>query len=349
MRTPQQFFVAGTGIALPGRPVSNGTVADLLGLAGDWIERSVGTRSRHFCWDPATGNLTHSLADLCAEAGSAALDAAGLAGGGLDFLVLSTATPDTLLPTTATVVADRLGLRDLPAYQLQAGSSGPVQALDVAGALLAGGLRAGLVIGGDVTDRFLDVSRPAALLSREELYASALFGDAAGAAAVTARPEGAALTVHTRLHRFMGLGRAPGLIIDWSGAVRTEPGRRMLYEDHDAVREHVPGLAAGLLDDLLAGTGWRRDDIAYVLPPELSGRMTARICDRLGLDRSRQLSGVTEHGNTGNAAALLQLHRLAAESTVGERALALTVEPGKWVVGGLALERTAGAPPAAAP
>jgi 3-oxoacyl-[acyl-carrier-protein] synthase-3 len=337
--TTQQFFVAGTGKALPGRPVSNGTMADMLGIAADWIERFAGTSSRHFCWDPTTGNLTHSLADLCAEAAGAALAAAGLAGDDLDFLVLSTATPDTLLPTTATVVADRLGLRDLPAYQLQAGSSGPVQALDVAGALLAGGLRAGLVIGGDVTDRFIDVSRPAAGLSQEELFASALFGDGAGAAAVTAEPLGAGLAVRTRLHRFGGPGRAPGRIIDWSGAVRAEPGRRMLYEDHAAVQENVPGLAVGLLDDLLAGTGWRREDIAHVLPPELSGRMSPRITDRLALTGSREVSCVAEHGNTGNAATLLQLHRLAAESADGERALALAVEPSKWIVAGLALER----------
>jgi 3-oxoacyl-[acyl-carrier-protein] synthase-3 len=224
---------------------------------------------------------------------------------------------------------------------LQAGTSGAIQAFEVAGALLATGLRAGLVIGGDVTDRFLDVSRPAAALSREDLFDHLLFGDAAGAAAVTARQTGSRIAVRATLHRFVGLGRAPGLIIDWSGAVRTEPGRRMLYEDHRAMGERLPGLAVGLFGELLARAHWRREDVGHLLPPQLSRRLTRQITDLIGLTGGCEISCVADRGNTGNAASLLQLHRLAAEFGDGERAVALALEPTKWITAGLALERAA--------
>ena len=129
------LHIAGTGTALPGDPVDNARLGKAFGIDEEWIDLFVGTRTRHFGWDLATGEIRHSLADLCAEAAARAADAAGTHLGDLDFLVLATTTPDRLLPTTANEVADRLGLDHLPTYQIQAGCSGAVQALDLARAL----------------------------------------------------------------------------------------------------------------------------------------------------------------------------------------------------------------------
>ncbi|MBW5485966.1 3-oxoacyl-ACP synthase III family protein [Streptomyces bambusae] len=339
--TPTTLFLAGTGTALPGPPVDNTSLGKLFGISEEWIDLFVGTRTRHFCWDLGTGTLTHSLADLCAEAAGRALDTSGLAPADMDFLVLTTATPDTLLPTTATVVADRLGLSHLPVYQLQAGCSGAVQALDVARALLAAGHRAGLVVGGDVTDRFLDAQRDPVSLPTEELVNYVLFGDGAGAAVVTAEPAGDAVAVRGLLHRFTGRGRAPGQIVDWQGTARQDHTRRMLFEDYKAIEENVPLMAAEIFRELLGTAGWTREDVDYLLPPQLSARMTARITEHLGVPELTEISCVAETGNTGNALPLIQLDRLAAAMDEGERALAVVVESSKWIRAGLALERLA--------
>lgn len=157
-------YVAATGTALPGDPVDNAALGTMLGVSEEWIDLFVGTRTRHFGWDPVTGEVRGSLADLCAEAAARAVHASGLDLADIEFVVLATATPDTLLPTTATEVADRLGLDHLPVYQIQAGCSGAIQALDLGRTLILGGRRAGLVIGGDVTHRFLSPRRDAAKL-----------------------------------------------------------------------------------------------------------------------------------------------------------------------------------------
>ncbi|QTD96682.1 3-oxoacyl-ACP synthase III family protein [Streptomyces cyanogenus] len=343
--TNPPFFIAGTGAALPGSPVSNDEMAEVLGVSPQWMELFSGIRCRHLCWDPATGDLTHSLADLCEEAADAALNAAGLSPSDLDFLILSTSTPDTLLPTTATVAADRLGLKGLPVYQLQAGCSGAVQALEMAGALIAAGRRTGLVVGGEVTDRFLDISRRPAALPGDDSAGCLLLGDAAGAAAITADPVGACLAVSGLVHRFEGLGRAPGRIVDWNGAGQAGPGRRMLYEDHEAVGACVPALAVDVLDAVLAGVDWQWAEIRYLLPPQLSGRTAERFAAGLGMEGPHEISCVAETGNAASALPLLQLDRLAAEAEEGDRAVALVVEPSKWIVAGLALERVRPAAP----
>ncbi|MFF3396534.1 3-oxoacyl-ACP synthase III family protein [Streptomyces sp. NPDC002669] len=336
---PAPLYITGTGTALPGDPVDNARLDKVFGISEEWTDLFVGTRTRHFGWDLGTGEVLHTLADLCTEAAGRAVAAAGTDLQDLDFLVLATTTPDRLLPTTANEVADRLGLDHLPTYQIQAGCSGAVQALDLARALIASGHRTGLVIGGDVTARFLDPHRTPADLPAQELVNYVLFGDGAGAAVVSARPDGEGIGVRALLHRFTGRGRPPGQIIDWDGPVRRAPGRTMLSEDYRTIEAEVPGLAGEICWELLDTTGWAPEDLDFLLPPQLSARMTRHIVETLDVPAAHEVSCVADTGNTGNALPLLQLDRLVPRMTAGERALAVVVESSKWIRAGLALEK----------
>ncbi|MGW0748086.1 3-oxoacyl-ACP synthase III family protein [Streptomyces sp. NPDC002587] len=337
--TGPAVYLAATGTALPGEPVDNTALGRLLGVSEEWIDIFVGTRTRHFGWDPVTGEVRGSLADLCAEAGAQAIDASGLDPADMEFLVLATATPDLLLPTTASEVADRLGLGHLPVFQLQSGCSGAIQALDLGRTLILGGRRAGLVLGGDVTHRFLSPRGDTARMPTEELVNYVLFGDGAGAAVLTDEPEGERVAVRAVLNSWTGQGRPPGQVLDWYGTTDRHSERRMLAEDYKAIEEHVPSISVEILWELLGGLGWSLDDIGYLLPPQLSRRMTERILERLPDSSAREISCVSETGNTGNALPFLQLDRLMPAFAPGERALALCVESSRWIRAGFALEK----------
>ena len=332
-------FIAGTGTALPGEPVDNATLGRTLGVSAEWIDVFVGTRFRHFARDLDTGEPNGSLAGLCARAAAEALDRSGLDPADIDFLILATATPDRLLPTTATEVADLLGLGHLPAYQLQAGCSGALQAVELGRALLAAGAGAGLVIGGDVTHRHLDLRPGAARRPAAELVNYVLFGDGAGAAVLTAEPVGDRLAVRGVLHRFTGLGREPGQVVRWYGPMDAVTDGPAVSEDYKAIEETVPDMAAEALWETLELAGWQPADVDYVLPPQLSRHMTRRVLDRLALPAAREISCVTDTGNTGNALPFHQFDRLAATARPGERALALAVESSKWIRTGVGLEK----------
>ncbi|MFP3992329.1 3-oxoacyl-ACP synthase III family protein [Streptomyces sp. E11-3] len=338
MRTAP-MHIASIGTALPGPPVDNTTLGKLFGVSDEWVDLFVGTRTRHFARDPGTGEVLCSLADLCAEAADRALAAAGLDASDIDFLLLSTATPDALLPNTASLVADRLGLNYLPVYALQAGCSGALQVLDLGRSLLSVGHRTGLVIGGDVTSRHLDPSRSGSSIPTEELVNYVLFGDGAGAAVLTAEPLGERIAVRALLNQFAGHGRPTGQGVEWRGPADQETGRPMLFEDYKAVEESVPPMSVEILWELLDGLGWSLESLDHLLPPQLSGRMTQRIVDHLAIDGVRETSCVADTGNTGNALPFLQLHRLLPEFETGQRALALVVESSKWTKAGLALEK----------
>ncbi|MFH7340420.1 3-oxoacyl-ACP synthase III family protein [Streptomyces sp. KHY 26] len=338
--TAATTHLASLGTALPGAPVDNATLAKVLGINEDWIEVFIGTRTRHFARDLGTGVVRWSLADLCAQAAQKALAAPEVDPSEIDFIVLGTATPDTLMPATVNHVADQLGLDQVPTFQLQSGCAGAVQALGVAQTMIASGqYRTGLVIGGDVCSKHLDLQRDVAGAAPGDLVNYVLFGDGAGAAVVTDEPRGERVALRHVLNRFTGLGRKPGQVIEWFGLADRYDDRQALVEDYKAIEESVPVMAVEILWEMLGELDWEADQVDYLLPPQLSGRMTRRITEELDVPTARDVSCVADTGNNGNALPFLQIEKLLERMSVGERALAVAVESSKWIKAGFALEK----------
>lgn len=339
--TPPVYLRA-VGTALPGPPIDNAALAARFGfdaLWEQWIDAFIGTRSRHLATDLETGEQYATLAELAATAADRALAAADLAAADVDAIVLGTATPDQLMPATVNLVADRIGANGLPAFQLQSGCCGAVQALDVARLLLLTGThRTVLVLGGDVCAKYFDVTADLSKVPPAELVNVVLFGDAAGAAVLSTEPAPGALELRRVVNRLTGLGQAPGQVLEWFGPAQPRPDRIGVSEDYKAIEQRVPDMAADVLAELLADLAWKPDDVDFLLPPQLSGRMTARIVAHLGLPAAHEVSCVDDTGNTGNALPFHQLARILGQVEGGQRVLGIAVESSKWITSGYAFE-----------
>jgi 3-oxoacyl-[acyl-carrier-protein] synthase-3 len=329
---------------LPGPAIDNAAVAARFGMPAvwqQWIDAFVGNSARHLVVDLQTGERRSCLADIAAQAGASALDAAGLGPGDVDVVVMATSTPDQLMPATVNLVAERLGLDNLPTYQLQSGCTGAVQALDVARQmLLAGPHRTALVIGGDVCAKHLDLAMNVAELSPEQQVSMMLFGDGAGAAVLSAQPEPEAPVLCRTDVKLAGLHRPPGHTVEWFGLADRRDDLPAGGEDYKAIQEHVPVMAAQVVDDLLRDLGWRNDEVDYLLPPQLGGKMTEHIVAGLDVPAAREISCVAETGNTGNALPFFQLERVLPLMVEADRAIGVSIESSKWIKAGFALERT---------
>ncbi|MFJ6217193.1 3-oxoacyl-ACP synthase III family protein [Streptomyces sp. NPDC092296] len=340
--TGREVYLRSAASALPGTAVDNAALAARFGmdpLWEQWVEVFIGTKSRHLALDLESGKLTDSLADLATEAGGRALTAAGLGPGDVDAVVLGTATPDQLMPATVNVVADRLGIDGVRSFQLQSGCSGAVQALDVARQLLLGGsARTVLALGGDVIARFYDLDTDLRRTAPAELVNYVLFGDAAGAAVLSLDPAPGAAAVRTLFTRLVGLGRAPGAVLEWFGPADRDSDRPAATEDYKAIEQHVPRMTGEVLAELLDGLGWQPGDVDLLLPPQLSGRMTRLITEGLALPGAEAVSCVDEAGNCGNAIVFLQLEQALGRLAAGRRAVGISIESSKWLKAGFALE-----------
>lgn len=159
------FRLAGIGSSVPENVVTNADLARL-GCDAEWIETRSGIRERRHA---PPGIATSDLATAAAEA---AIAMAGVDRSTIDLLVLGTFTPDMLLPSTACMVQERLGL-DCPAMDVTAACAGFVYGLVTAGQFLGSGSHERvLVIGADTNSRVVDP---------DDIKTWPLFGDAAGA------------------------------------------------------------------------------------------------------------------------------------------------------------------------
>jgi 3-oxoacyl-[acyl-carrier-protein] synthase-3 len=335
--------IAAVGTALPGPVVDNATLMRRFGLAPvweQWIDAFVGTRSRHFAVDLDTGEIVHSLADLAETAARTAMTRAGVTADEVDLMVMGSATPDDLMPATVNHVADRLGVNGVPTYQLLSGCVGAYQALDIAMRTLASGdARTAIVLGGDNCARFLDLDMDLEHAPPDLQVNVMLFGDGAGAAVLSTDPRHDGPVLRTVFHRMDGLGRDPGQVVRWRGAIPSD--EPVASEDFKAIEEHAPGMAARALTELLERVDWKPVDVDWVLPPQLSGQMTRRVADELGMPGAEEINVVEDIANTANALPFFLLDKLMPMMQPGERAVGVSIEASKWLRAGYALELAA--------
>jgi 3-oxoacyl-[acyl-carrier-protein] synthase-3 len=341
METPE-IRILSVGTALPGAPVDNARLAEVFHMDKvweQWVDVFIGTRTRYLATNLETGERDCTLADLATTAAGRALAAADIAASDIDLVVMGTATPDMLMPATVNVVADRLGINDIPTYQIQSGCSGAVQALDVACHFLQSGrYRKALVIGGDTCAKHFDVAIDVKSMPPAQLVNVILFGDAAGAVVLGTGGDSGRAVVHQVMTRLTGLGREPGQTLEWYGLADRGKEGPPAGENYKMIEESVPKMAVEILHEMLAGLGWKESDFDYILPPQLSGRMTRRIVADLGVPGAEEVSCVTETGNTGNSLPFLQLERALAEMSPGDRGLSIAVESSKWIKAAFAFE-----------
>jgi 3-oxoacyl-[acyl-carrier-protein] synthase-3 len=337
------IHILSTGTMLPGPPIDNAMLArhfQMNTMWEQWVDAFVGTRTRHLAIDVATRERRYTLTDLAETAAARAMAAAGMGPDAIDVIVMGTSTPDLLMPATVNVVADRLGINNVPTYQLQSGCAGAVQALDVAQQmLLTGRHRTALVIGGDTVAKHVDLGMDLGQLAPAQLVNVVLFGDGAGAAVLSAEPGPGSAVLRRAFVRLTGLHRPPGQTVEWFGLGDRHSDRPGGGEDYKAIEEWVPVMAVEIFQELLEDLGWKDTDVDYLLPPQLSGRMTARIVEQLAVPGACEVSCVAETGNTGNALPFFQLECALPQMAAGHRALGISVESSKWIKAGFALEK----------
>ncbi|MEU7813547.1 beta-ketoacyl-ACP synthase III [Pseudonocardia sp. NPDC049154] len=276
--------LTGLGHALPARVVTNDDLARTLDTSDEWIRSRSGIATRHHV-DPGT-----ATSDLAAEAGARALKADLHTGGTgeVDLVVLATTTPDRTCPATAPLVAHRLGLGTVPAFDVNAVCSGFLYGLSTASAMItAGAADSVLLVAADTFSTIVDPT------DRRTAF---LFGDGAGA--VVLRAGGG--SVHDVV-----LGSDGGqedLIITPGGGSR-EPGsdERWFTMQGQAVYRQAVDRMTGSTREILGRTGWAVDEVDRFVGHQANRRILDAVAHRLGVPADRVVANLDRVGNTAAA------------------------------------------------
>ena len=295
--------IVGTGSYLPPRRVTNDELAADLAKRGvetsdEWIVERTGIHARHF----AAPDVTSS--DLAEQAARRALEAAGVAPGEIDLIIVATSTPDMVFPSTACILQHKLGIAGCPAFDVQAVCSGFVYALAVADAMVqTGTARCALVVGAEVFSRILDFS---------DRTTCVLFGDGAGAVVLKASDTPGILA--SDLHadgQHVGLLCVPGHVS--GGAVLGSP---LLTMDGQAVFKLAVSVLEKTAHATLQKAGVTESAVDWMVPHQANIRIMQSTARRLRLTMDKVVVTVGEHGNTSAASIPLALDHAVRDGSI---------------------------------
>lgn len=286
--------ITGTGSFLPPQRLTNADLAARLAADGietsdEWIVERTGIRSRHFA---AEGVMS---SDLGAEAARRALQAAGLAAGDIDLIIVATSTPDMIFPSTAVILQNKIGANGCQAFDVQAVCSGFIYALTVADSMIrAGAASKALVVGAEVFSRIIDF---------KDRTTCVLFGDGAGAVVLQASETPGILSSDLKADgKHVGILCTPGTVA--AGKVLGDPFLKM---DGQAVFKQAVTVLDEASRAVLAKAGKTEADIDWLVPHQANIRIMMGAAKKLKLAPEKVVVTVDQHGNTSAASIPLAL------------------------------------------
>jgi 3-oxoacyl-[acyl-carrier-protein] synthase-3 len=302
--------ILGTGMIVPDRVVTNHDLEQLMDTSDEWIRQRSGVTERRFV------SAGESPATLAEGAARRALEAAGVEASELDAIVLATLSPEADFPGTSFFLHRRLGVPEIPCFDLRAQCSGFLYSLAAADAFIrSGAMRRLLVVGCEVHSTGID-------LTTRGRDVAVLFGDGAGAVVLEANddPEDRAGVLAVRLHA-QG-EHAERLWIEAPGSgfqpVRIttemiEQGRHFPKMEGRFVFKHAVTRMPEVLRETLDAAGVKIDDVDLFLFHQANLRINEYVAQALGIPPEKCPSNIERYGNCSAASIPMLLDEVARD------------------------------------
>lgn len=323
MKGPRRAGIWGVGSSVPDRVLTNADLEKMVDTSDEWISTRTGIKERRIA--SADAGTSH----YAASAARAALERAGVDPSELDLIIVATVTPDMPFPSTACLVQKMIGAPQAGAFDVSAGCSGFVYALDIAArSIESGAYEKVLVIGADLLSRITDFT---------DRSTCVLFGDAAGAAVVGPVEHGGVLSI------YLGADGEGGghLTVEGGNPVPAKDlsipgtGKYIRMEGREVFKFAVRIMPEAALE-ALKRAGRSTDEVDLFIPHQANVRIIDAAAKRLEIGDDRVYVNVHKYGNTSAASIPLALDEAIAEGRVKPGDLVVLVGFGAGLTWGAA-------------
>lgn len=367
-------YITGTSSFLPNAPVGNDEIESVLGtIAGKpsrarrIVLRNNGIQTRHYAIDPATGQSTHSNAQLTAEA-VRRLDVPGFSSAGIDCLVTGTSRPDQLMPNHGVMVHGELAIPPCEVVSTAGICVSGITALKYAWmAVVCGQASNAVATGSELASLGLharnfeaeSAHRVAELETHPEIafekdFLRWMLSDGAGAVLIqnAPRPDGVSLRIDwidilsqaDSMEPCMYAGaekQANGTLRGWQEFAQEEWSSRSIFTVKQDVRLLNEAVAQQTIGKSLADAKVRRglqaNQIDWYLPHMSSEYFRKPMDDCMhaagfAIPQEKWFTNLRSKGNTGSASIYIMLDELLRSGRLraGERLLCFVPESGRF-------------------
>lgn len=281
--------IVGTGSYLPKKILTNHDLESVVDTSDSWIRSRTGIEQRHIAAE------NEMASDLAVNACLKAIESADISADKIDLIIVATTTPDMTFPSTACILQSKLGIKDCPAFDVQAVCSGFVYALATADMFIrAGRCNTALVVGTEIYSRLLDWN---------DRSTCVLFGDGAGAVLITKSDQPGILSSHLHANgSHCNALSLPGNISH--GKIQGNP---FITMEGNTVFKFAVKVMEEIVYEALSENNLQISDINWLIPHQANIRIIQSTAKKLGLPMDKVVTTIAKHGNTSAASIPLAL------------------------------------------
>lgn len=283
--------ITGVDAYLPDYILTNEELSQMVDTTDEWIMTRIGIKTRHILKEEGKGS-----SDMGAEAVRRLLKKTNTSPEEIDLLICPTVTPDHQFPATASIICDKVGIKDIISFDINAACSGFIFALTTATKYIESGMvKKAIVVGAEKMSSITDYTDRATCC---------IFGDAAGA--ILLEPTTADVGVIESILRTDGIGvkhlhqKAGGSIKPAS--LETVTNREhFIYQEGQPVFKWAVSKMADVSVEMMEKHNIKPDELTWFVPHQANMRIIKAVAKRMKISREQVMINIQRYGNTTSA------------------------------------------------
>ena len=287
MNNPTRAKITALGTYVPPRVLTNADLEKMVDTTSEWIVERVGIRERHIVEKGVAAS------DLAVAAVKNLLQSHPFDLQEVDLIVVGTVTPDMMYPSTACLVQHKLGIRNTWGFDVSAGCSGFVYALNAGVKFVESGqYKKVLVIGSDVNSSMTDYTDRAVCI---------IFGDGAGAILLEPCADGEGVIDHVAQVEGSGgqfLCMPAGGSLNPASHDTVDRKMHYIHQDGRNVFKYAVKKMAEMTERVLERNGLTGKDLDCFIAHQANRRIITATADRLGMPLEKVIINIDRFGNT---------------------------------------------------
>ncbi len=283
--------ITGVGGYVPEYILNNEEISKMVDTNDEWIMTRIGVKERRILNEEGLGTSY-----MARKAAKQLMQRTGSNPDDIDLVVVATSTPDYNFPSTASILCDKLGLKNAFAFDLQAACSGFLFALEtVANFIRSGRYKKIIVVGAD---------KMSSITNYTDRSTCPIFGDGAGAFMVEPTTED--YGVIDSILRTDGKG-LPFLHLKAGGSVcppsyfTVDNHMHSIYQEGRTVFKYAVSNMSDVSAAIAEKNGLNKDNISWVIPHQANMRIIDAVAHRMELPIDKVMVNINKYGNTSAA------------------------------------------------
>ena len=280
--------ITGVGGYVPDYVLTNEEISRMVDTNDEWIMTRIGVKERRILNEEGLGTSY-----MARKAAKQLMQKTGSNPDDIDAVIVATTTPDYHFPSTASILCDKLGLKNAFAFDLQAACCGFLYLMETAASLIASGRHKKIIIVG--------ADKMSSMVNYQDRATCPIFGDGAAACMVEATTED--YGIMDSILRTDGKG-LPFLHMKAGGSVcppsyfTVDNHMHFIYQEGRTVFKYAVANMSDACESIIERNQLTKDQIDWVIPHQANQRIINAVAQRLDMPLEKVMINIERYGNT---------------------------------------------------